>query len=138
MMEIRNPVKLPTDLYPAEEHFTRCLAEGEFCRIGDGELPKEGIESGEGANVVRGKVIRFFAFGGNEENPVLGPGICLQGAWISGIFDLTHTNIPYALLFTNSDYFTLGGFVLQLTKLPISKTRGVLPCGLFMFPPNFR
>ena len=56
--------------------------------------------------MVRGGIIRFFAYGGNEENPVLGPGICLQGAWISGIFDLTHTNIPYALLFINCHFAT--------------------------------
>ena len=58
--EIRNPAKLPTDLYPAEKEFVRCLAAGIPCMIGNGELPEKAIESGKGANVVRGEVIRFF------------------------------------------------------------------------------
>ena len=97
--EIRNPVKLPVDLNLAEEYFVRCLAEGEPCKIGNGKLPKKGIESGEDANVVRSEVIRFFAYGGNEDNPVLGPEIYLQGAWVSGDLDLMHASIPYALVF---------------------------------------
>ena len=51
-----------------------------------------------------GKVIRFFAYGGNEENPVLGQGIYLQGAWISGELPLTHASIPYALMFINCHF----------------------------------
>ena len=97
---IRNPAKIPTDLNPAEQKFARCLAEGRPCRIGNGELP----EKVEVTNLVRGEIIRFFAYGGNEENPVLGPLICLQGAWISGELDLTHANIPYALLFGNCQF----------------------------------
>ena len=79
--EIRNPVNFLSllPLLPAEKIFARCLATGEPCIIGDGELPKEGIESGEGANVVRSEVIRFFAYGGNEENPVLGPDDLFAG-----------------------------------------------------------
>ena len=106
MTEIRNPVNFLSllPLLPAEKDFVRCLAEGEFCIIGGGELPKEGIESGDGANVVRGEVIRFFAYGGNEENPVSGPTIYLQGAWISVVLDLPHSNIPYALMFNNCHF----------------------------------
>ena len=107
-MEIRNPAKLPTDLNSAEEHFAHCLAEGQLCRIGNGELPKKGIESGEGANMVRGEVIRFFAYGGNEENPVLGSMLSLRGAWISGNLNLTHASIPYALMLDNCHF---DGFV---------------------------
>ena len=99
--EIRNPVKLPMDLNPAEEYFARCLAEGKRCIIGDDKLPEEEVESGKSANVVRSEVIRFFAYGGNEDNPVLGPLICLRGAWISGVLDLMHASIPYALDFSN-------------------------------------
>ena len=104
--EIRNPAKLPTDLNPAEKKFARCLAEEELCIVGNGELPgpKERIESGEGVNVVRSEVIRFFAFGGNEENPVLGSVLPLRGAWISGGLDLTHARIPYALMFSNCHF----------------------------------
>ena len=99
--EIRNPAKLPTDLNRAEKEFARCLAEGKFCVIGDGKLPEKKIESGEGVNVVRGEVIRFFAYGGNEDNPVLGSMLSLRGAWISGDLTLTHTSIPYVLEFDN-------------------------------------
>ena len=98
--EIRNPAKLPTDLNPVEKEFVRCLAEGKLYIVGNGELPKKGIESGEGANVVRSEVIRFFAFGGNEAKLLFwGRLIDLQGAWISGGLDLTHASIPYALCF---------------------------------------
>ena len=104
--EIRNPVKLLPSLLPAEKKFARCLAEGKLCRIGNGQLPKpeERIESGEGANVVRGGIIRFFAYGGNEENPVLGSEISLKGAWISGDLDLAHASIPYALTFSKCHF----------------------------------
>ena len=102
--EIRNPAKLPIDLNPAEEQFVRCLAEGKTCTIGDGELPKKAIESGEGANVVRSEVIRFFAYGGNEENPVSGSIISLHGAWISGGLNFAHARIPYALHFSNCHF----------------------------------
>ena len=106
MIEIRNPVKLPTGLYPAEKEFARCLAAGERCMVGNGELPKpeERIESGDGANVVRGEVIRFFAYGGNEENPILGPIIHLHGAWISEGLDLAHASISYMLAFSNCHF----------------------------------
>ena len=97
--EIRNPAKLPADLYPAEKKFARCLATGIPCRVGNGELPEKAIESGEGANVVRGEVIRFFAYGGNEENPVLGSIVDLQGAWIQGDLNLLHAKFNFALAF---------------------------------------
>ena len=98
---IRNPAKLPSPLLPAEEKFARCLAEGKSCAVGNGELPEKEVRSGKGANVVRGEVIRFFAYGGNEENLVSGPIIHLQGAWVSEDLILTHASIPYALLFNN-------------------------------------
>ena len=106
-VDIRNPAKLPTELYPAEEKFARCLAGGEPCKIEDGELPKKGIESGEGANVVRSEVIRFFTYGGNEDNPVLGSMLSLRGAWISGDLDLMHASTSYALMFGNCHFADL-------------------------------
>ena len=104
--EIRNPVNFLSllPLLPAEKEFARCLAEGECCIVGDEELPKKGIESGEGANMVRGEVIRFFAYGGNEENPVLGPVIYLQGAWVSGGVNLSYASIPYALMLSKCHF----------------------------------
>ena len=104
MMEIRNPAKLPPDLYPAEKEFVRCLAEGQPCILENGELPKKGIESGDGANVVRGEVIRFFVYGGNDEHPVSGLMIHLHGAWIFGGLNLMHARIPYALMFPNCHF----------------------------------
>ena len=98
---ILNPVKLPSDLNPAEKKFARCLGEGNPCTVGSGELPAPDnrVESGDAANVVRAEVIRFFAHGGDDEHPVRGTVIDLRGAQISGGLDLTHANIPYALLF---------------------------------------
>ena len=102
--EIRNPAKLPTDLNPAEKEFARCLAAGIPCIVGNRELPKNEIESGEGVNVIRSEVIRFFAYGGNEESPVSGSIIPLHGAWISGELNLMHASIPYALYFRNCHF----------------------------------
>ena len=97
---ILNPVKLPPDLNPAERKFAACLAEGTPCLIGGGGLPEKSIESGDSANVVRGEIVRFFAYGGDPDGrPVRGPVIGLQGAWVSGDLDLAHANIPYALFF---------------------------------------
>ena len=95
---VLNPVDLPADLFPAEAQFARCLARGIPCTVGNGELPEEKIESGENANVVRGEVVRFFAYGGEpDKHPIRGEVIDLQGAWILGMLDLLHANIPYSL-----------------------------------------
>ena len=124
---IRNPAKLPTDLNPAEEKFVDSLAEGQPCIVGNGELPKEGIESGDGANVVRGEVIRFFAYGGDEENLVLGPAIHLQGAWICGEtppLDLTHADIRYVLRFFDCHFVGRVGMIgLKCPALYMSGSR---------------
>ena len=105
---VLNPVKLPSDLNPAEKKFAACLGEGKPCVVENGKLPDLQkpieIESGDAANVVRGEVIRFFAYGGDGKNPVRGSVIDLRGAWISGDLDLTHANIPYALLFGNCHF----------------------------------
>ena len=92
MTEIRNLVKLPTDLNLAEKKFARCLAQGDPCFLGDA-VPKDHD------NTIREEVIRFFVYGGDGENPVLGTRIFLQGARVSGFLDLTHMEIPYALIF---------------------------------------
>ena len=95
---ILNPVELPADLFPAEVEFARCLARGIPCTVGNGELPEEAIQSGKNANVVRGEVVRFFAYGGDtDKHPIRGAVIALRGAWILGELGLMHANIPYAL-----------------------------------------
>ena len=104
--ETRNPVNIDSllPLLPAEEEFARCLRNGEEYMIGGGSLPDKrivGHDSGDIPNVVRGEVIRFFAYGGNQDNPVLGTEIYLQGAWISGNLILTRASMHYALFFRN-------------------------------------
>lgn len=105
----RNPAKLPLPLLPAEERLVQYLQAGERkgkdCVVGSGRRPERIEYDGEGlmVNVVRAEVIRFFAYGGDEEKhpeyPILGQFIRLQGAWIEGALDLTHAVIPYALTF---------------------------------------
>ena len=99
MTEMHTPAKFSSllPLLPAEKEFARCLAERKSCIVGNGTLPEQRIEFGNGANVVRGEVIRFFAEGGNEENPVPGAVIHLWGAWVSGDLDVTYVNIPHVL-----------------------------------------
>ena len=109
MTEIRNPAKFPTDLNSAEKNIARCLAEGQPCIVGNGELPDMPIVSGGDINVVRGEVIRFFAYGGSEENLVRGSVIDLQGAWIFGLLDLTHASVPYVLKFDKCHFDTVVG-----------------------------
>ena len=128
---IRNPAKLPTDLNPAEEKFVDSLAEGKPCIIGNEGFstsrPEEGIKFGDNANVVRGEVIRFFAYGGNEKNPVLGPAIHLQGAWIYGEespLDLTHADIRYVLRFFHCHFVDRVGMAdLKCPALYMSGSR---------------
>ena len=106
---ILNPVKLPLPLLPAESKFAACLADGEPCLVGNGELPRIPIiydDSGNPANVVRSEVICFFAYGGSMEGgkySIRGPSIFLRGAWICGKnpLDLMYAVIPYALRFSN-------------------------------------
>ena len=106
---ILNPVDLWSllPLLPAEVKFASCLAAGKPYEVGNGDLPRIPIIHGNSANVVRPEVIRFFAYGGDaDKHPVRGPAIQLQGAWICGKqpLDLTHANIPYALLFGNCHF----------------------------------
>ena len=114
---IRNPVDLQPllsegRLLPAEERLSdylrrgqregvRCVVEAEGIPDKPPKPPDKRIESGPFANVVRAEVIRFFAYGGSDERPVLGTFIRLQGAWVCGELDLTHAVIPYALVFHN-------------------------------------
>ena len=109
MQAILNPYQLPQNLFPAEERFVNYLQAGrreERCCVGTGELPEKSVESDDPnvANVVRSEVICFFAYGGDENNPVKGAFIRLQGAWIRGELDLAHAQIPYALIFHNCHF----------------------------------
>ena len=110
---ILNPVDFQSlrPLLPAESRFAEYLQvarrEGAECVAGNGGIPDKPIPDGKCGdipNVVRGEVIRFFAHGGNEEYPVRGSFIRLQGAWVEGELDLTHADIPYALIFHNCHF----------------------------------
>lgn len=97
---IINPVTLPEQLGAAERHFVECMAKGEPCIISE-ELPKEPVKTGEKANVVRASVIRFFAWGGDEINPIRGNLISLRGAWVPKKLDLANVPMPYSVEFLN-------------------------------------
>lgn len=99
--DIRNPVKLPHPLYPAEEKFARCLREGRYCTIGDGKRPEGPKESGDDANIIRGEVIRFFSYGGDKKCPVSGPIIQLIGGYIRDEINLQFISTPLAFGFIN-------------------------------------
>ena len=94
-----NPVKLPReeDLTEAERHFVKCMAEGEKCEFGE-NCPQPGDTT---APVIHANVIHFFAWGGSEENPILGNTIYLQGAYVADALSLPHASINYALKFRN-------------------------------------
>ena len=80
------------------------MTRGVLCTLGT-ETPKVGNDN----NTVRGEVIRFFAFGGDEKHFVRGSYIKLLGAWIcgEGALNLQHANIPYALGLFNC-HFDIG------------------------------
>ena len=50
-------------------------------------------------NSIRAEVIRFFAYGGDENHQILGSEIFLRGGWIKGDLDLSFARVPYALAF---------------------------------------
>ena len=91
----RNPVlwsKIEPGLTTGERKFVDCMTRGVAC-----VLAKNTPEEGNDENTVRGNVIRFFAFGGDEAHPVLGTTIHLEGAWIPDALDLCNARISYVL-----------------------------------------
>ena len=75
-----------------------------------GNFPRRQLNPGKDANVVRSEVIRFFAYGGNERNPISGSMIHIHGAWVCGSLDLMHAHISYVLHFESchfADYVTM-------------------------------
>lgn len=132
-----NPYTLPAPQNAAEEEFAKCMAAGIPYRIGKGR-PEKPINKGrrpttpedrEKDNVIRANVIRFFAWGGDEENPIRGNVIDLQGVWVTGALDLTGASIPYALIFTNCHFEQC--VVLSYSELRLLELYGTrLVCGL--------
>lgn len=92
---IKNPViwsQIESDITPAEKRFADCMARGVLCILGEAVPEREAP-----GNKVRAEVIRFFAFGGDVQHPILGADICLYGAWVVGQLNLNHARIPFAL-----------------------------------------
>ena len=89
-----NPVKLPDNLNEAERHFVQCMATGMPCMFST-TRPKPDDKN---APVIRAGVIGFFVWGGNEENPILGNRIYLQGAQVREVLDLEYCLSPYMLV----------------------------------------
>ena len=100
---VLNPVDLRSllPLLPAEQKFARCLAGGLPCSFPKNTNTPVVPKADAPDNTVRAEVIRFFAYGGDEEHPVRGTLIDLQGAWVcgEGPLNLMHADIPYALMF---------------------------------------
>lgn len=96
-------------LNPAEQMFVDCVtgkvkgAEDNSCVIGK-TRPEMPIYKGENANVIRADLIRFFAWGGNGEIPVMGNTIALCGAYVRGALNLVHAHSPYALALMNCHF----------------------------------
>lgn len=99
-----NPYTLPAPQNAAEEEFAKCMAAGIPYRIGKGR-PEKPINKGcrttpedrEKDNVIRASVIKFFAWGGDEDNLMRGDVIDLQGVWVTGALDLTGASFPMRL-----------------------------------------
>ena len=101
-----NPVnidelKKTKPLSKAEERFVACMAAPRECEIGDHrpEFPAD-----DRSNVVRADLIRFFAWGGDNEYPIKGNTIALYGACVEGDLNLTYVPSPHALMLLNCHF----------------------------------
>ena len=139
---ILNPVKYRSllPLLPAEARFIADLKEGKPCLVGNGKLPSKPIPHGDKdnpANVIRPEVIRFCAYGGDDDHFVLGSSIRLWGAWIgeeNSQLDLLHANIPYALAFLECHFTAVVGMLhAECAALYLNRSRltqGLVASGL--------
>ena len=97
--EIRNLVQwkdIASGITEAENKFVECLMQGIPCFLGDAAPTAQ--EAGP-HNTIRGEVIRFFAYDGDEKHRVRGTGIFLSGAFIPDILQLTLLHTHYTLGF---------------------------------------
>ena len=87
-------------LNPAEQVFVARMAEGAPCIFGEARPDPDDIN----APVIRADLVRFFAWGGNDEARVKGNKIFLHGAHVRGDLDLNHVPSPYALALANCHF----------------------------------
>jgi hypothetical protein len=67
-------------------------------RIGDpADIAETRPENQTPANEVRASFVRFLVLGGDEQAPVHEHGVQLRGAWLTGILDLDHAEVPRPL-----------------------------------------
>ena len=101
--DLINPVNLDKlqPLSKAEKEFVKCMAAPDACKISD---HRPGGRRNGDSNVVRADLIRFFAWGGNNEYPIKGNTIALYGAYVEGVLNLTHIPSPHALMLLNCHF----------------------------------
>jgi hypothetical protein len=108
------------DLNAAEKALLACVARGEVCVLGDGEVP----ETSDPSSTIRAGLIRFLALGGDDENPVHEYGVRISGGWIDGAFDLDSlcTPTPLSLVKSNiSEPITIRDAALIFLEMSGSK-----------------
>ena len=84
----------------AERAFVAHMAEGKPCILGV-TRPRPGDKD---AHVIRADLIRFFALGGSDENPLKGGVIKLRGALVPDALHLNYTRLPYTLVFNDCHF----------------------------------
>ena len=88
-------------LSKAEERFVECMALSGECTISD-HRPES--PASDRSNVVRADLIRFFAWGGDNEHQIKGNTIVLCGAYVEDVLNLTHIPSPHALMLLNCHF----------------------------------
>jgi len=83
-------------LQDAEQIILQAVATGAPAVIGQSRPEPENQ-----ACAVRAEFLRFLALGGDADAPVHEKGIIVQGAWITGMLDLSDAEIGRALIFRN-------------------------------------
>ena len=103
MAHIRTKKELyERELTPAEEQLIEACQKGEFCQLGDGELPPEGTP--DPSRHVRADVLRYLILGGCDDCIVDDIGVWVEGAHVTGTLDLDFTTTRGAIRMPNSRF----------------------------------
>ncbi|HCI06233.1 hypothetical protein OAD38_05840 [Ascidiaceihabitans sp.] len=103
MAHIRTKKELyERELTPAEEQLIEACQKGEFCQLGDGELPPEGTP--DPSRHVRADVLRYLILGGCDDCIVDDIGVWVEGAHVTGTLDLDFTTTRGAIRMHNSRF----------------------------------